>query len=35
MKTRAHRPGDRLRLTLQRGGTEKTVTLVLGSADGT
>ncbi|WP_369261859.1 trypsin-like peptidase domain-containing protein [Streptomyces sp. R35] len=34
VKTRAHRPGDRLQLTLQRGGTEKKVTLVLGSADG-
>ncbi|PIB10297.1 MULTISPECIES: S1C family serine protease [Streptomyces] len=34
VKTRAHRPGDRLQLTLQRGGKEKTVTLVLGSADG-
>ncbi|MER5385890.1 trypsin-like peptidase domain-containing protein [Streptomyces sp. NPDC002688] len=34
VKTRAHRPGDRLRLTLRRGGVEKTVTLVLGSANG-
>ncbi|MGW3666556.1 trypsin-like peptidase domain-containing protein [Streptomyces sp. NPDC005141] len=34
VKTRAHRPGDRLRLTLRRGGAEKTVTLVLGSASG-
>ncbi|MFF1814573.1 trypsin-like peptidase domain-containing protein [Streptomyces sp. NPDC058251] len=34
VKTRAHRPGDRLRLTLRRGGAEKKVTLVLGSADG-
>jgi putative serine protease PepD len=34
VKTRAHRPGDRLRLTLTRGGTEKKVILVLGSADG-
>jgi len=34
VKTRAHRPGDRLRLTLRRGGREKQVTLVLGSADG-
>ncbi|MER5471694.1 trypsin-like peptidase domain-containing protein [Streptomyces sp. NPDC002685] len=34
VKTRAHRPGDRLRLTLRRGGTERTVALVLGSADG-
>lgn len=34
VKTRAHRPGDRLRLTLRRDGTERTVTLVLGSAGG-
>ncbi|MFD9464604.1 trypsin-like peptidase domain-containing protein [Streptomyces sp. NPDC060027] len=34
VKTRAHRPGDRLRLTLRRGGAERTVTLVLGSANG-
>ncbi|MEU6272489.1 trypsin-like peptidase domain-containing protein [Streptomyces populi] len=34
VKTRAHRPGDRLRLTVRRGGTDRTVTLVLGSADG-
>jgi putative serine protease PepD len=34
VKTRAHRPGDRLRLTLKRGGEEQQVTLVLGSADG-
>ncbi len=34
VKTRAHRPGDRLELTLERDGDEKTVTLVLGSADG-
>ncbi|MFJ6834766.1 trypsin-like peptidase domain-containing protein [Streptomyces sp. NPDC091209] len=34
VRTRAHRPGDRLRLTVGRGGTRKTVTLVLGSADG-
>ncbi|WP_369042318.1 trypsin-like peptidase domain-containing protein [Streptomyces sp. Midd1] len=34
VRTRAHRPGDHLRLTLRRGGTERTVTLVLGSADG-
>ncbi|MHA5050857.1 S1C family serine protease [Streptomyces sp. SD15] len=34
VKTRAHRPGDRLELTLRRGGAEKKVTLVLGSADG-
>ncbi|MEU9186414.1 trypsin-like peptidase domain-containing protein [Streptomyces sp. NPDC048484] len=34
VKTRAHRPGDRLELTLERDGGEKKVTLVLGSADG-
>ncbi|MDQ0774689.1 putative serine protease PepD [Streptomyces aurantiacus] len=34
VKTRAHRPGDRLELTLERDGDEKKVTLVLGSADG-
>ncbi|WP_449343308.1 S1C family serine protease [Streptomyces rhizosphaerihabitans] len=34
VKTRAHRPGDRLRLTVRRGGTRRTVTLVLGSASG-
>ncbi|MEU2742331.1 trypsin-like peptidase domain-containing protein [Streptomyces sp. NPDC007095] len=34
VKTRAHRPGDRLRLTLQRGGSQRTITLVLGSANG-
>ncbi|MER5664454.1 trypsin-like peptidase domain-containing protein [Streptomyces mirabilis] len=34
VKTRAHRPGDRLRLTLRRGGAQRTVTLVLGSASG-
>ncbi|MFF8022541.1 trypsin-like peptidase domain-containing protein [Streptomyces sp. NPDC007896] len=34
VKTRAHRPGDRLRLTLRRGGSQRTVTLVLGSANG-
>ncbi|MFF1518819.1 trypsin-like peptidase domain-containing protein [Streptomyces sp. NPDC058305] len=34
VRTRAHRPGDHLRLTLRRGGAERTVTLVLGSADG-
>ncbi|MCX5560534.1 trypsin-like peptidase domain-containing protein [Streptomyces sp. NBC_00038] len=33
VKTRAHRPGDTLRLTVLRGGTEKQITLVLGSAD--
>ncbi|MFD6924853.1 trypsin-like peptidase domain-containing protein [Streptomyces sp. NPDC059944] len=34
VKTRAHRPGDRLRLTVHRGGADRTLTLVLGSADG-
>ncbi|WUL40843.1 trypsin-like peptidase domain-containing protein [Streptomyces canus] len=34
VKTRAHRPGDRLELTLQRDGREKNVSLVLGSSDG-
>ncbi|MEU9172471.1 trypsin-like peptidase domain-containing protein [Streptomyces sp. NPDC048420] len=34
VKTRAHRPGDRLRLTLERAGKEITVSLVLGSSDG-
>jgi putative serine protease PepD len=34
VKTRAHRPGDRLRLTVRRAGADRTVTLVLGSADG-
>ncbi|MEU3789374.1 trypsin-like peptidase domain-containing protein [Streptomyces fructofermentans] len=34
VKTRAHRPGDRLELTLERDGRERTVALVLGSADG-
>ncbi|GGT10013.1 protease [Streptomyces kurssanovii] len=33
VKIRAHRPGDELELTLRRGGDERTVTLVLGSAD--
>jgi putative serine protease PepD len=33
VKIRAHRPGDRLELTLRRGGDERTMTLVLGSAD--
>lgn len=33
VKTRAHRPGDTLRLTVLRGGTEKQISLVLGSAD--
>ncbi|MEW2102094.1 trypsin-like peptidase domain-containing protein [Streptomyces cellulosae] len=34
VKTRAHRPGDRLELTLERNGVERTVSLVLGSSDG-
>ncbi|WP_244951806.1 S1C family serine protease, partial [Streptomyces spinoverrucosus] len=34
VKTRAHRPGDRLELTLQRDGEERTISLVLGSSDG-
>ncbi|MFF8976808.1 S1C family serine protease [Streptomyces cellulosae] len=34
VKTRAHRPGDRLELTLERDGEERTVSLVLGSSDG-
>ncbi|MFJ6072483.1 trypsin-like peptidase domain-containing protein [Streptomyces sp. NPDC093065] len=34
VKTRAHRPGDRLELTVERGGKETKVSLVLGSADG-
>jgi putative serine protease PepD len=34
VKTRAHRPGDRLELTLERDGEERKITLVLGSADG-
>lgn len=34
VKTRAHRPGDRLELTLERGGDERKVSLVLGSAGG-
>jgi putative serine protease PepD len=35
VKIRAHRPGDRLELTLVRGGDERTMTLTLGSADST
>jgi putative serine protease PepD len=35
VKIRSHRPGDRLELTLVRGGSERTMTLTLGSADGT
>ncbi|MEG3629676.1 trypsin-like peptidase domain-containing protein [Streptomyces poriticola] len=34
VKTRAHRPGDRLELTLERDGRERTVSLVLGSSHG-
>jgi len=34
VKTRAHRPGDRLELTLKRDGKEKRISLVLGSSDG-
>ncbi|MFF8676900.1 trypsin-like peptidase domain-containing protein [Streptomyces sp. NPDC015237] len=34
VKTRAHRPGDRLELTVERGGKETKVSLVLGSSDG-
>ncbi|MGC5562877.1 trypsin-like peptidase domain-containing protein [Streptomyces sp. FR-108] len=34
VKTRSHRPGDRLQLTLERDGKERKITLVLGSADG-
>ncbi|MGW0735071.1 trypsin-like peptidase domain-containing protein [Streptomyces sp. NPDC002851] len=32
VKIRAHRPGDRLKLTLERGGKERTLSLVLGTA---
>ncbi|WP_063777072.1 trypsin-like peptidase domain-containing protein [Streptomyces humi] len=35
VRTRAHRPGDRLSLTVERAGTAKRLTLVLGSTDGT
>ncbi|MEU8954338.1 trypsin-like peptidase domain-containing protein [Streptomyces sp. NPDC048518] len=34
VKVRAHRPKDRLRLTVERGGDDREVTLVLGSAGG-
>ncbi|WP_420313411.1 S1C family serine protease [Streptomyces sp. YS-B37] len=34
VRTRAHRPGDHLRLTLRRGGQDMTLSLVLGSATG-
>ncbi|MFD5782893.1 S1C family serine protease [Streptomyces sp. NPDC126933] len=35
VKIRAHRPGDRLELTVVRSGKERTMTVTLGSADGT
>ncbi|MEU2429532.1 trypsin-like peptidase domain-containing protein [Streptomyces sp. NPDC007861] len=35
VKIRAHRPGDRLELTILRGGKEQTRTLTLGSSSGT
>ncbi|MEU5886307.1 trypsin-like peptidase domain-containing protein [Streptomyces sp. NPDC047461] len=34
VKTRAHRPGDRLELTVERGGEELAISLVLGSSEG-
>ncbi|MFJ6554442.1 trypsin-like peptidase domain-containing protein [Streptomyces luteogriseus] len=34
VKTRAHHPGDRLELTVERGGKERKVSLVLGSSGG-
>ncbi|WP_333740648.1 S1C family serine protease, partial [Streptomyces sp. IBSBF 2806] len=34
VRTRAHRPGDRLELTVERAGRELTLSLVLGSSDG-
>ncbi|GAB3180490.1 S1C family serine protease [Streptomyces incanus] len=34
VKTRAHRPGDRLELTLERNGEEREISLVLGSSGG-
>ncbi|MFJ8051341.1 trypsin-like peptidase domain-containing protein [Streptomyces luteogriseus] len=34
VKTRAHRPGDRLELTVERGGKERKISLVLGSSGG-
>ncbi|MFJ8534518.1 trypsin-like peptidase domain-containing protein [Streptomyces sp. NPDC093591] len=34
VKTRAHRPGDRLELTLERGGKEIRISLTLGSSGG-
>ncbi|MEU3525988.1 trypsin-like peptidase domain-containing protein [Streptomyces sp. NPDC038707] len=33
VRIRAHRPGDRLRLTVERGGTEREVSLVLGASE--
>ncbi|MFJ5030508.1 trypsin-like peptidase domain-containing protein [Streptomyces sp. NPDC088560] len=33
VRIRAHRPGDRLRLTVRRGGTDREVPLVLGAAE--
>ncbi|MEU2282858.1 trypsin-like peptidase domain-containing protein [Streptomyces sp. NPDC013178] len=33
VRTRAHRPGDRLELTIQRDGKKRTLSLVLGSSD--
>ncbi|MEU6671582.1 trypsin-like peptidase domain-containing protein [Streptomyces sp. NPDC046727] len=33
VKIRAHRPGDRLRLTVERGGTAREVSLVLGASE--
>jgi putative serine protease PepD len=33
VKIRAHRPGDRLRVTVERGGTEREVSLVLGASE--
>ncbi|MFC9925578.1 trypsin-like peptidase domain-containing protein [Streptomyces sp. NPDC127190] len=33
VKIRAHRPGDRLRLTVERGGGEREVSLVLGASE--
>ncbi|MEW2546125.1 trypsin-like peptidase domain-containing protein [Streptomyces sp. NPDC047002] len=35
VRIRAHRPGDRLTLTVRRGGTGRTAALTLGSAGGT
>ncbi|WP_105968281.1 trypsin-like peptidase domain-containing protein [Streptomyces geranii] len=34
VKIRAHRPGDRLELSLLRGGRERTISLILGSSAG-